>query len=496
MESPQLAEADHQLRVVFLPFSSTSHIIPVVDIARIFAIFGVDVTIIATPANAAIFQKSIDRDSARGRPIRTHIVKFPFAEVGLPEGIENFNADTPPHTPSKIFQGLSLLRDQFEQLFEDYQADCIVTDMFFPWSVETAAKMNIPRLIFLNGSCLAHALEHAIDKYQPHRRVESGTDSFVIPGLPHELRMTLLQVPDWLRTTNTFTHMMNAIKDAERKSFGSLFNSFSALDGDYTEHYKKIMGTKSWGVGPVSLWANQGEDKAERGRANVKEEEGWLKWLNTKVEDSVIYVSFGSMNKFPPSQLIEIAHGLESSGHDFIWVIPKKEKGHEGVEFLEEFEKRVKETNKGYVFKGWAPQLLILDHPAIGGIVTHCGWNTIVESVNAGLPMVTWPLFAEQFGNEKLLVDVLKIAVPVGSKEWRNWNDFAEETAVTREEVRKAVASLMGEAEEARERRRKAKELSQEAKKAIEVGGSSYNSVKEIIEEIRAFKSRKVITKA
>ncbi|KAK4260107.1 hypothetical protein QN277_003265 [Acacia crassicarpa] len=491
-----MAEADHQLKLVFLPFFSTSHIIPLVDIARIFAIFGVDVTIIATPANAAIFQKSIDRDSARGRPIRTHTVKFPFSEVDLPEGIETFNADTPRDMTYKIHRGLSLLKDQFEQLFQDYQADCIVTDMFFPWSVETAAKMNIPRLIYVGGSRFAHALGHSIEKYEPHTKVESDTDTFVIPGLPDEIRMTLLQVPDSLRTTNEFTYMMKAIKDSERKSFGSLFDSFSVLDGAYLEHYKKVMGTKSWGVGPVSAWANQGEDKAKRGRAKVEEEEGWLKWLNTKTEESVIYVSFGSMNRFPLSHLIEIAHGLESSGHNFLWVVPKKQKGDEGFEFLEEFEKRVKETNRGYVFKGWAPQLLILDHPAIGGVVTHCGWNTVMESVNAGLPMVTWPLFAEQFENEKLLVDVLKIGVAVGCKEWRKWDDFPEEAAVTREEISKAVALLMGDGEEAKERRTKAKELSQEAKKAIEAGGSSYNSVKEIIEEIRSYKRGKVMHEA
>ncbi|KHN11474.1 Anthocyanin 3'-O-beta-glucosyltransferase [Glycine soja] len=103
--------------------------------------------------------------------------------------------------------------------------------------------------------------------------------------------------------------------------------------------------------------------------------------------------------KFPP---------LPDSGHDFIWVVRKIDEGATRV-FLEEFEKRVQESSKGYLIWGWAPQLVILEHPVTGGVVTHCGMNTVFESVIASLPMVTWPIYADQFFNEKLLVDVLRI---------------------------------------------------------------------------------------
>lgn len=91
-----VADDNNNLKAIFLPFVATSHLIPLVDIARLFAIHGVDVTILATPANAAIFQPSVHRDSAaRGRNIRTHIVPFPASQVGLPPGIESFNSNTP-----------------------------------------------------------------------------------------------------------------------------------------------------------------------------------------------------------------------------------------------------------------------------------------------------------------------------------------------------------------------------------------------------------------
>jgi soyasapogenol B glucuronide galactosyltransferase len=286
------------------------------------------------------------------------------------------------------------------------------------------------------------------------------------------------------------------INDSATRSYGAVFNSFYDFEGAYEEHYKNAFGTKCWSLGPVSLWANQDiSDKSERGDTKVEEGEDsdLFKWLNSKKENSVIYVSFGSLNKFPLSQLIEIAHALEASSHDFIWVVRKNIDDKEGEDegFMEEFEKRVKESNKGYLIWGWAPQLLILENKAIGGMVTHCGWNTIVESMNVGLPMVTWPLFAEHFFNEKLVVDVLKIGVSVGAKEWRNWNEFGSEV-VKREEIEKAIGLVMENGKEAEEMRLRAKGLSDDAKKAILVGGSSHANLMQLIEELKSLKLQRL----
>ncbi|XP_020231152.1 soyasapogenol B glucuronide galactosyltransferase [Cajanus cajan] len=490
---------DHKLKAICLPFASTSHLIPLVDIARLFAMHGVDVTIITTTANATIFQSSIDRECARGHSIRTHVVKFPFEQVGLPQGVESFNSNTPQDMVKKVYEGLSILKDQYQQLFHDMQPDFLVTDMFYPWTVDAAAKLGIPRLIYVGGGYFAHSAQNAIEQFSPHTKVDSDSERFLIPGLPHELEMTRLQIPDWLREPKDYSDLMKIMKDSERRSYGSLFNTFYELEGTYEEHYKKAMGVKSWSVGPVSFWVNQdASDKADRGHAKEEQEgegggEGWLTWLDSKTENSVLYVSFGSMNKFPTPQLVEIAHALEDSGHDFIWVVRKKGESEDcdGNEFLEEFEERVRASNKGYLIWGWAPQLLILEHLAIGAVVTHCGWNTIIESVNAGLPMATWPLFAEQFYNEKLLADVLRIGVPVGAKEWKNWNEFGDEV-VKRDEIGKAIAVLMGGGEECLEMRRRVKALSDAAKKAIQVGGSSHNKMKQLIQELKSFKLQKI----
>ncbi|KAJ1442503.1 UDP-glycosyltransferase family, conserved site [Sesbania bispinosa] len=458
------------------------------DTARLFAMHGVDVTIITTTANATTIQTSIDRDSSRGHPIRIHVVKFPQID-GLPEGMETINASTPKDLMSKIYEGLSNLQGIFQQLFRDLKPDFIVTDIFYPWSVDVAAELGIPRL-FVGGSYMADCAVDSVERFSPHTKVDSDGESFVLPGLPHKFEMTRSQLPDWLRTPNSYTYLKKMITESEKKSYGSLFHSFYEFEGPYEEHYKTIMGIKSWSLGPVSLWVNQDAfDKAGRGLAkgDGKEQE-LLTWLDSKTEDSVLYVSFGSMNKFPTTQLVEIAHALEDSGVDFIWVVRKVD-GDNG--FLEEFEKRVKASNKGYLIWGWAPQLVILEHPATGGVVTHCGMNTIFESINAGLPMVTWPLFAEQFFNEKLLVDVLRIGVQVGAKEWKNLNEFGDEV-VKREDIGKAIASLMGGGKESLEIRKRAKALSDAAKKAIQVGGSCHTNLQNLIEELKSLKLQKV----
>ncbi|KAA0031313.1 scopoletin glucosyltransferase-like [Cucumis melo var. makuwa] len=99
---------------------------------------------------------------------------------------------------------------------------------------------------------------------------------------------------------------------------------------------------------------------------------------------------------------------------------------------------------KGIIIRGWAPQVLILDHPAVGGFITHCGWNSTLEGVVAGVPMVTWPVAAEQFYNEKLVTEVLKIGVGVGVQKWvRTIGDF-----INSEVVEKKIGRIM-EGEEA-----------------------------------------------
>nr|XP_011468724.1 PREDICTED: abscisate beta-glucosyltransferase-like [Fragaria vesca subsp. vesca] len=193
-------------------------------------------------------------------------------------------------------------------------------------------------------------------------------------------------------------------------------------------------------------------------------------------------------------QLIEIAHGVVNSTNCFVWVVGKvfkfenDDQSHEDEEnWLVDFEKRMRESGRGVVIRGWAPQIRMLEHKAVGGFVSHCGWNSTLESVCAGVPMIMWSLSAKQFSNEKLITDVLGIGVQVGSKEWASWNMERKEV-IGREKVEAAVRKVVGGGEEEVEMRKRARDLAEKAKKAIEEGGSSYAEVDALISELRSLK--------
>ncbi|XAR64026.1 Abscisate beta-glucosyltransferase [Bertholletia excelsa] len=271
-------------------------------------------------------------------------------------------------------------------------------------------------------------------------------------------------------------------------------NSFYDLESAYADYYRKAIGIKAWHVGPVSLFNQDDADKAERGDKASIDKHNCLSWLDSKKPNSVLYICFGSLTRFSKNQLTEMASALEEgTSCSFIWVVPKvlksgkKDQSDEGEWWLPEgFEERVVETGKGIVIKGWAPQVLILEHLAIGGFLTHCGWNSILEGLTAGVPLVTWPVIADQFYNEKLVTQVLKFGVAVGNEDWKVWAT-EETTLIGREKITTAVNKVMKEGDEADEMRRIVKKLGESAKKAVEEGGSSCNELKRLIEDIKSY---------
>ncbi|KAI3784037.1 hypothetical protein L1987_43128 [Smallanthus sonchifolius] len=152
-------------------------------------------------------------------------------------------------------------------------------------------------------------------------------------------------------------------------------------------------------IGP--LLADRGDDDGEH---------ECLKWLDLQPRGSVVYLCFGSEGVFSCDQLKEIAKGLEMSGHRFLWVVrspPNKEDW--SLLLPSGFLDRTKD--KGIVVKNWAPQVNLLSHESVGGFVTHCGWNSVLEATRAGVPMVAWPLYAEQKVNKIVMVEEMKMAL-------------------------------------------------------------------------------------
>ncbi|KAL5705631.1 hypothetical protein ACHQM5_023910 [Ranunculus cassubicifolius] len=470
-----------QLHVFFLPFMAHGHTIPLLDIARLFATRGIKSTIITTPLNVPSFSDPISRDKQAGLDISLQIVQFPSLP-GLPQGCESIDSLTSPDMMQDFFKALSMLQEPVEKLFQELHPHCIVADMFFPWTTDLASKYGIPRLVFHGMGCFPHCLSENLNRYTPFKNVESDREIFVVPGLPDPIEMTRSQLGDHVISHGPFSDIIGLVERTEPKSFGIIVNSFYELEPAYNEYYTKEMGRKAWSIGPVSLYNKNSIDRATRGKKSSIDEQFWTSWLNSKRSSSVLYVCFGTASQFSTPQLLEIAMGLEASEVPFIWVV-RTSKNVDKDQFPPKgFQEKME--GKGLIITDWAPQVLILDHPAIGGFMTHCGWNSILEGITAGLPLITWPLFADQFYNEKLVTQVLKTGISAGSGIWNQWTE-PESVSVTKEMVENAVTEVMKNGGHAVDMRSRAREFGEMAKKSVKEGGSSFNNLNVLIDELK-----------
>ncbi|KAH6772695.1 hypothetical protein C2S52_004494 [Perilla frutescens var. hirtella] len=468
-----------QLHIVLIPAMAQGHMIPMLEMAKLFTSRGIKTTIIATPAFAGPVTKS--RQS--GHDIGLSVTDFPPKGSSLPDHVASFDQISTPDLVTKFLRAMELLQGPVETILQELQPNCVVSDMFLPWTADSAAKFGIPRLVFFGTSCFSRCLSEEMELQKPYKNVSSDSEPFVLGGLPHELSFARSQLPPFhlQEEENDFKKLFSQISESAKNTYGEVVNSFYELESAYLDHFKNVLGKKAWQIGPLLLCSNEAERKSQRGKESAIDEHECLAWLDSKRPNSVVYVCFGSSTTFTKAQLHETAAGLEESGQDFIWVVRKGKDQENELDLLPQgFEERVK--GKGLIIRGWAPQLMILDHPAIGAFVTHCGWNSTLEGICAGVPMITWPVFAEQFYNEKLVTEVLETGVSVGNKRWMR---VASE-GVGRDAVAEAVEQIMlgGGAPEMRRRAKYYKEM---ARKAVEEGGSSYNTLNALMEELSTY---------
>jgi len=259
-----------------------------------------------------------------------------------------------------------------------------------------------------------------------------------------------------------YTFIMNSMSSSQR-SHGMLVNSFYELESTFVDYMNAECPPKNWCVGPLCLaeW-----------RPKVYSDEGvkprWVAWLDQKLEEKchVVYVAFGSQVEISSEQVEEIALGLEESELSFLWVMRKDWGVPDG------FEERVK--GRGMVVREWVDQREILMHGSVEGFVSHCGWNSVLESVCAGVPILAWPMMAEQFLNARMVEEELKVGLRVERC------DGSVRGHVKREGLKKAVMEMM-EGDKGRKAREKVRELAQMAKLATQEGGSSWSSLQSLL---------------
>ncbi|XP_047944668.1 zeatin O-glucosyltransferase-like [Salvia hispanica] len=275
-----------------------------------------------------------------------------------------------------------------------------------------------------------------------------------------------------------FVEVMQFQHNLPKISSGDIYNTSRVIEAAYLDLLanEKSTGTGNiWAVGPFNpVSVSETESK------QFEEREACLKWLDTQSLNSVILVSFGSTCSLSDDQISEIAEGLEKSGQRFIWVIRDADRGNifqgdvRRAPLPEMYEERVRE--RGLILRDWAPQLEILGHRATGGFMTHCGWNSCIESISMGVPVAAWPMHSDQPRNAVLMTKVLGIGVEAA--EWAH-RDRVVPAAAVESAVRRLMAS-----EEGVEIRKRAEELGDAVRKSMLQGGVSVKEMDSFIAHI------------
>ncbi|GJR11491.1 UDP-glycosyltransferase 73E1-like protein [Tanacetum coccineum] len=318
-----------------------------------------------------------------------------------------------------------------------------------------ARRFNIPRLVFNGPGCFWLLCMHVFSSSNILERIESDTERFVLPGLPDRVEVTKLQIIGTSKEASSYQKgfLFRAIQ-ADKAAYGIVVHTFNELEPEYVKEFSKVRDTKVWCIGPVSLLNKDIGDISERGNKTAINNHDCLKWLNEREPGSVLYVCLGSLARISTQQVIELGLGLESTNQPFIWCV--KNKTQELDKWFLGFKERVEEL------------------------------HSALESICAGVPMVTWPFLGDQFLNEAFIVEILKIGVRIGVEIPVPFGEEEEiGVLVKKEDVKMAVECLMDKAdEEGKQRRKRASELAEMAKRAMAEGGSSYRNISSLIQDI------------
>ncbi|KAJ7517020.1 hypothetical protein O6H91_21G008700 [Diphasiastrum complanatum] len=406
-----------------------------------------------------------------------------------------------------------LMQQPFESLMYDLMAVdafpgapvCIISDPWLAWVQESADKLHIPRYAFYPSQATVLATLFYLPVLQAQGRlplkaspapdnVEECDEELVVrvPNLPPLRNLDCVSV-----LLETFpNHIRDAYVGAwltiPKAAAGVLVNTFYELDTvpfdalqDPSLNPNKI---PVFAIGPLHAHSNLAHPTSETAESSNfvnQVEKKCLQWLDSQSASSVLYISFGSL--FLPSlaQIHELALGIEASEQFFVWVLRpppgtlcSTEKIDVSTILPEGFLSRTKE--RGFIIPNWAPQRLILSHPSTGAFLTHCGWNSTLESICMGVPMVAVPQFADQRLNRMLIVNQLK----VGVEPRRSADGLVERGEVER------VTRLVLTGKEGMELRSRAKQWSAAAMKAVEKGGSSDRNLESFISKMEQLSSK------
>ncbi|XP_031392860.1 7-deoxyloganetin glucosyltransferase-like [Punica granatum] len=395
---------------VCIPYPAQGHINPMLKLAKLLHHKGFHITFVNTEFNHRRLLRSRGPNALDGLP------SFRFETI--PDGLPPSDVDATQDIPSlcestrkyclPYFRGLLARLDERARTGDISPVSCVVSDGAMSFTLDAAEEIGVPEVLFWTTSACGlmgyvhyqSLVERGYTPLKDETYLTNGYLDTVIDWIPGMKNILLKDLPSFIRTVNPDELMVNfCIGETARAQRGSavILNTFEALEHDVLDGLRTLL-PPIHSIGPLHLLLDQVPDSdLKQIESNLwKEDEECLEWLDSKEPNSVIYVNFGSITVVTAEQLLEFAWGLANSNQTFLWVIRPDLVSGESAILPPGF---VEATKGRSLLPSWCPQEKVLKHPAVGGFLTHCGWNSTLESICAGVPMICWPFFAEQQTN-------------------------------------------------------------------------------------------------
>ncbi|CAA2971524.1 crocetin glucosyltransferase, chloroplastic-like [Olea europaea var. sylvestris] len=458
--------------VLLVTFPAQGHINPLLTFAKTLVRNGIEVTF----STSLYAQRRIAKAAGDINPLLT----FAAFSDGYDDGCKQSDDHNRYMAVIRNSSSNSIRDTVLASAEQGRPVTCLVYSLLLPWAAAVARELQIPSaLLWIQPTTVLDIYYYYFNGYGEEINNSSDDPSWTIqlPGLPLLAKRDL---PSFVLPPSS-DHKVFALStckehlemlDAETKP-KVLVNTFDALQADAL---KAIEDYELIGIGPLIPSAFlDGKDPSDKdvGGDLFNKSEDYLQWLNSMPESSVIYVSFGTLLRLPKVQMEEIAKGLLECGRPFLWVIRVNENSEEEKD--DNKPSRLEELEKLGNIVPWCSQLEVLTHPSLGCFVTHCGWNSTLECIACGVPVVAFPQWADQGTNAKLIQDVWRTGLRVNPR---------EDGIVESYEIKRCIETIMGDGEKSGELRENAWKWKNSAREAMQEDGSSTKNLKVFVEEL------------
>ncbi|KAF7027483.1 hypothetical protein CFC21_039523 [Triticum aestivum] len=452
-----------KLRVMLYSSPLMGHLVPMIELAKLFAARGLAITVVLMdpPYDTGATGPFLTGVSAANPSISFH--RLP--QVKLPESDDSV-------MPALAFARLS--NPHLHDFLAGASPDFLVVDFFCSAAMDVAAELDIPAYFFsTSGAQILAFFMHLTVLHGKSTRSfrEMGEELVHVPGItPFPATHSIQPLMD--RDGASYQALLNVSLNLFR-SQGIFINTFRSLEPRAMDTILAGHSAPA-GLSTPPVYCIGPLVKSEE--VGVKRGDECLAWLDTQPKASVVFLCFGSLGRFNAEQTREVATGLEASGQRFLWVVrspPSDDTTTEpdlDVLLSKGFLDRTK--GRGLVVKSWAPQGDVLAHHAVGSFVTHCGWNSVLESTMAGVPMLAWPLYAEQKMNAVFLEKEMELAVMM---------EGYDKEMVEAKEIAKKIRWMM-DSEGGRVLRERTLAVMRQANEALLEGGESEATLTELVD--------------